>query len=145
VTLDDRDRRILAALAENAWLTYLELGERVNLSASAAQRRVEKLIAAGAISGARAVVSPEALERPVRLYVLVELHDEAKSTLSRFAKRIAAVPDLAEAHYVAGAADIVLVMQTESMARFAAFAEEHLNANPSVRRYQTLTSLRALC
>lgn len=142
--LDDRDRRIVAALARDAWLSYVDLGAQVNLSPSAAQRRVEKLIEAGAITGARASVAPEALGKPLRLYVLVELRDEAKATLTRFTKKIAAWPDLVEAHYVTGAVDIVLVLQASNMEAYAAFADEHLNGDANVRRYKTLTSLRRL-
>ena len=56
---DDRDRKILKALKADAWLTYAALGERVNLSASAVQRRVERLIAAGVLRGAHAEVAGE--------------------------------------------------------------------------------------
>lgn len=144
MNLDDRDRRIVAALARDAWLSYVDLGAEVNLSPSAAQRRVEKLIEVGAITGARASVAPAALGKPLRLYVLVELRDEAKAALTRFSKKIAAWPDLVEAHYVTGAADIVLVLQASNMEAYAAFADEHLNGDANVRSYKTLTSLRRL-
>jgi Lrp/AsnC family leucine-responsive transcriptional regulator len=144
MTLDDRDRRIVAALAKDAWLTYAELGALVSLSPSAAQRRVERLVRDGVVKGARAEVAPEALGRPVRLYVLIELLNESRTAMGEFTKKLLRWPDLVEAHYVAGSADIVLVLQTADMGRYAAFADEHLNGSPHVRRYKTLTSLRAL-
>ena len=142
--MDDRDLRLLSALAENAWLTYVELGTIAHLSASAAQRRVERLIAQGAIEGAHASISPKALGRPLRLYALVELRDESRTTISAFAKRMMSEPEIIEAHYVAGTADILIAMQTSDMNRYADFAEKHLNANPAVRRYKTLTGMRRL-
>lgn len=142
--LDERDRRIVTALARDAWLSYVDLGAAVNLSPSAVQRRVEKLIEAGVIAGARATIAPAALGKPLRLYVLVELQDESKTAMTRFAKKIAAWPDMIEAHYVTGAADIVLVLQASDMEAYAAFADEHLNGDANVRRYKTLTSLRRL-
>lgn len=144
LALDGRDRALLAALARDAWLGYAQLGEAANLSPSAAQRRVEKLVAAGIIEGAEARIAPAALGRPLRLYILVDLHDEANGTLSTFARRMSGNPAVVEAHYVAGAADILIVMQAESMAEYADFAEHQLNSNPSVKRYRTLTSLRPL-
>lgn len=142
--LDERDAKLVAALAEDAWLSYGELGRVVNLSASAVQRRVEKLIAAGVIEGAHAKIAPDALGKPVRLYVLVELTEESKSAINAFTRRLAACRDVEEAHYVAGVFDIIVVIQTASMAGFADFAESHLNTNALVRRYKTLTSLRPL-
>jgi Lrp/AsnC family leucine-responsive transcriptional regulator len=141
---DDRDRQILRALQEDAWLSYGELGERVSLSASAAQRRVEKLIAFGVIRGASARVEPDALGRPLRIYVLVELKDERSATINEFARALRRHADIVEAHYVAGSADIIVVMQTATMADYARFAEHNLNDHPGVRRYQTLSSLRRL-
>jgi len=144
MNLDERDRRILFALEADAWLSYGELGKRVNLSASAAQRRVEKLLAAGVIRGAGARISAEALGRPLQLYVLVELRDETSATINGFARRIAAQEGVVEAHYVAGMTDILITLQMACMAEYAAFAERYLNDNPSVKRYKTLTSLRVL-
>jgi DNA-binding Lrp family transcriptional regulator len=142
--LDERDEKLVTALAGDAWLSYGELGRLVNLSASAVQRRVEKLISAGIIQGARARIAPDALGKPVRLYVLVELMEETKSAINAFTKRLSACRDVEEAHYVAGVFDVIVVIQAASMAGFADFAENHLNANPLVRRYKTLTSLRPL-
>jgi DNA-binding Lrp family transcriptional regulator len=55
---DNRDRQLLDLLKADAWLTYAALGERVNLSASAVQRRVERLIADGTLRGARSICWP---------------------------------------------------------------------------------------
>lgn len=92
--MDDRDRRILEALRADAWLSYAELAVRVHLSASAVQRRVEKLIES--------------------------------------------------AHYVAGEADVVVALRVSDVPEYARFVDERLNADPRVRRFRTLTSLRQL-
>jgi Lrp/AsnC family leucine-responsive transcriptional regulator len=144
VTLDPLDRRILDALAHDAWLTYAALSDRVGLSASAVQRRVERLIADGVLRGAKAIVDHISLGRPLRLYVLVELRDESSTALRAFTKRLAATPGLVEAHYLAGDADVIIVLQMASMAEYADFAGQLLNGNPNVRRYKTLTSLHPL-
>ena len=41
--LDDTDERILAELAEDARATYADIGQRVNLSAPAVKRRVDRI------------------------------------------------------------------------------------------------------
>ncbi|MGE0044627.1 MAG: Lrp/AsnC family transcriptional regulator [Hyphomonadaceae bacterium] len=140
--MDERDQRIAAALEADAWLTYAALGQRVHLSASAVQRRVERMIADGIILGARAEIAPTARGRPLRLFALVELRDESASSLDAFAKKLAKEPDVIEAHYVAGPSDVIIVLQCASMEEYAAFAAKHLNGSPLVRRYKTLTSLR---
>ena len=47
--LDETDELILAELAEHARATYAEIGQRVNLSAPAVKRRVDRMVAAGVI------------------------------------------------------------------------------------------------
>jgi Lrp/AsnC family leucine-responsive transcriptional regulator len=142
--IDRRDRQILDALEADAWLTYAALAQRVHLSASAVQRRVERLMRDGLLLGARARLAPDATRRPVHIFVLVEIKDEATSTLRAFTKTLAKFPDVVEANYVTGSADIVLRVQTATMDTYADFAARLLNDNPVVRRYQTLAVLRAL-
>ena len=144
-TLDDRDLRIIEALRRNAWLSYAELAKRIHLSASAVQRRVEKLIKSRVILGAHARISPAALGRTLRIFVLLELSDERAHTLAALVKKLAASEECTAAHYVTGAFDVLLELQMESMAEYARFAARTLNENPHVRRYTTLTELRSLC
>jgi DNA-binding Lrp family transcriptional regulator len=49
--LDDTDERILAELAEDARATYAQIGQRVNLSAPAVKRRVDRMLDNGVIRG----------------------------------------------------------------------------------------------
>ena len=142
--LDDRDHRILDVLRADAWVSYVDLGRQVNLSASAVQRRVERMIAAGVILGARAEVAFPQAEAPLTIVLLVELADESRQGLQRFTATIAADPAVTEAHYVAGEADVVLKLRLPDMASYDRFVEERINASPLVRRFKTLTALRSL-
>ena len=49
--LDETDERILAELAEHARATFAEIGQRVNLSAPAVKRRVDRMLDNGVIRG----------------------------------------------------------------------------------------------
>jgi DNA-binding Lrp family transcriptional regulator len=142
--LDDRDRRILSLLQTDAWLSYAELSRRVNLSASAVQRRVERMAAAGVILGAHAEVALPEQPAPVILFVLIELADESSRALRDFCATVATNPAVVEAHYVAGEADVVLKLELPDMAAYDRFVEMHVNASPQVRRFKTLTALRPL-
>ncbi len=144
LALDARDRQLLDALEADAWLSYADLATRIHLSASATQRRVERLIASGMILGARARLAPDATRRPVRAYVLIEMKDETTPALRTLARNLAKHVDIVEAHYVTGSVDVVLTVQTESMDTYAALTAKLLNDNPAVRRYQTLAVLRPL-
>ncbi len=144
-TLDDRDLKILEALRKNAWLSYAELSARVHLSASAVQRRVERLIRSKVILGAGARVSPAAHGKPLKIFVLIELADENDAAVAALARKLSDVPGCTSAHYVAGSFDVVVELQMASMEEYATFAAQTLNGNKNVRRYKTLTAMRPLC
>lgn len=143
--LDERDEKIIALLRADAWLSYAEISRRVHLSASAVQRRVERLIASGIILGAEARVAPEAAKgRGLPLYVLVELADDRAQTVQQFSARMSRIKAVVQSHYVTGEADVVLTMEVADIGEYGAFVDRHLNNSRLVRRFKTLTSIRQL-
>jgi Lrp/AsnC family transcriptional regulator, leucine-responsive regulatory protein len=139
--VDDRDLRILDELRNDAWLSYADLAGRVHLSASAVQRRVERLIADGVRLGAQARVADG---RDTLIYVLVELRDDARATVRGFTESLRASRLVESAHYVAGESDVVVTLRVSGVPEYARFFGERLNDDPRVRRVRTLTSLRRL-
>jgi len=144
IALDDRDQRILTLLEADAWLSYVELGGQVNLSASAAQRRVERLISAGIIRGARTVIDkPEAVSG-LTVFLLAELTSETTQSLQRFTATVGAQPEVVEAWYVAGESDLLLKLHLADLPAYDRFVEAHINSSLLVGRFKTLTALRSL-
>jgi len=72
--LDETDERILAELAEHARATFAEIGQRVNLSAPAVKRRVDRMLDNGVIRGFTTVVDRNALGWTTEAYVQVFCH-----------------------------------------------------------------------
>lgn len=140
---DDRDRQILDLLKADAWLTYAALGERVNLSASAVQRRVERLIGDGILRGARAEVAAEP-HAGLTVYLLAELADDSAATIRRVAETLCRAAEVRDAHYVTGDADVILKLELADMAHYDRFVAAHLNSQAAIRRFRTLASLRPL-
>ena len=77
-TVDDIDARIIAALINDARASYALIGQQVGLSAPAVKRRVDRLRAAGAITGFSARVNPAAMGWTTEAYV--ELFCGGKTT-----------------------------------------------------------------
>src|SRR4051794_15908432 len=69
---DALDQRIVALLVENGRATFAEIGEAVGLSAPAAKRRVDRLVADGVITGFAAQVDPAAVGTTMEAFI--ELH-----------------------------------------------------------------------
>jgi DNA-binding Lrp family transcriptional regulator len=140
---DERDRQILHLLRGDAWLTYATLAERVHLSASAVQRRVERLIAERILLGARAEIADES-EDGLTVYLLAELIDDSAHTIRRFSSVLQEAQEVREGHYVTGEADVMLKLAVKDMGQYDRFVATYINGQPTVRRFKTLMALRRL-
>ena len=111
--LDETDERILAELANDARATYAEIGERVNLSAPAVKRRVDRLLDNGVIRGFTTVVDRSALGWNTEAYVQVFRH----GTIAPEQLRAAwiDIPEVISAATVTGTADAMLHVVARDM------------------------------
>src|SRR5690606_25113679 len=71
VRLDRVDERIIAILGADARASFADIGAAVGLSASAAKRRVDRLVESGAIRGFTVVLEPASLGWTTEAYIEV--------------------------------------------------------------------------
>ncbi|TJW74645.1 MAG: AsnC family transcriptional regulator, partial [Mesorhizobium sp.] len=74
--LDRVDRKLLNAVQRDNRLTTAELGELAGLSATACQRRLKRLRDEGVIEADVAIVSPQAVGRPMLMLASISLERE---------------------------------------------------------------------
>jgi len=141
---DSLDRKLVAELQVDAWQTYVSLGEKVGLSASAVQRRIERLKREGLLVGARAEVSEEANTRPLKIFLLLELVSDTKGDLDRLSAMLRGFPGFANAYVTIGATDVVVELDCESMEEFQSWSMTALNSDANVRHCTTLVNLKRL-
>ncbi|MEV5439299.1 Lrp/AsnC family transcriptional regulator [Streptomyces sp. NPDC052682] len=108
--MDDVDRRLLTLLQEDASRPYAALGQAVGLSAGAAHERVRKLREQGVIRRTSVDVDPAAVGRGVLAFVMVNSTRWVGDSGDRFA----AVPEIQEAHVIAGSASVLLKVRTST-------------------------------
>ncbi|MEZ5893155.1 MAG: Lrp/AsnC family transcriptional regulator [Parvularculaceae bacterium] len=141
---DKKDEEIIRLLRDDAWLTHAQIGERIHLSASAVQRRIERLRAAGAITGAKATIDPAVLQGRSRVYLLLELHRDGKSALDALVGSLKGHADISGIDLLAGGYDILITVDCVDIEAFFEFAMTALNENENVRHCSTLTRLKQL-
>ncbi|WP_043834185.1 MULTISPECIES: Lrp/AsnC family transcriptional regulator [unclassified Amycolatopsis] len=110
--MDDLDRKLLAELQRDATQAYAALGQAVGLSAGAAHERVRKLREQGVIRRTTVDVDPAAVGRGVAAFVLVEAN--AWMGDSPTSEAIAALPEVVEAHVIAGPAALLVKIRTST-------------------------------
>lgn len=139
--LDDKDRRLLALLQQDARQSLEALASEVALSAPAVQRRIRRLRAAGVIIGEVAVVAPEAVGVPMTFIVMVELERERAERIDAFRRKVVAEPAVQQCYYVTGEADFILVVLAPDMDAFEALTRRLFFDDPNVRRFRTSVAM----
>ena len=91
MNFDDTDRRILNALQKSGRMSNAELAEKINLSASACHRRVQRLEAEGIIRDYVALLDPRTVDRRTTVFVEISLNAQADETLAAFEREGAGV------------------------------------------------------
>jgi DNA-binding Lrp family transcriptional regulator len=140
-TLDALDERIIAALVDDARASYAEIGEQVGLSAPAVKRRVDRLRAAGVITGYSARVEPAALGWTVEAYV--ELYCRGKTSPADIRVAAARHPEVVSACTVTGEADALLHILASDVHHFEQVVER-ISAEPFVVRTKSVIVLSRL-
>ena len=135
--LDDTDRRLLRALQTNALLTAQELGDKLNLSASQAGRRRQRLEAAGVLKGARAVVDGAAVGLDVQAFVQVQMAGHTAEGARAFHRLVRATPEVTAAFTLTGEADYLLRVRCADLAALHRLIHDVLLPHPAVARVQS--------
>lgn len=133
--MDAIDRKILALYQLDTRRIAASIGAEVGLSAAAVQRRLKRLRADGTIVGEIALVDNMAVGRPITCIVSIALSSTA-AHVDRFARRMRGQPDVQQCYHVTGSMDIVLVVTSETMEAYRAFARTWLETS-DVARYET--------
>jgi DNA-binding Lrp family transcriptional regulator len=141
MAFDELDGRIVAALVENARATYAEIGARVGLSAPAVKRRVDRLRAAGAITGFSARVDPSAMGWTTEAYV--ELFCRGRTSPSGIAAAVSKYPEVIGAATITGEADALLHILAADVRHFERVVER-IGAEPFVVRTRSVIVLSRL-
>jgi DNA-binding Lrp family transcriptional regulator len=112
--IDAVDQQIVALLTQNARRSYGDIGERVALSPPAVKRRVDRLLASGALRGFTTVVDHGAMGEHTE--ALVELFYAPGTLLDQVAETLRAHPEVVEAWSVTGEADAIARVRTKDNA-----------------------------
>ena len=119
--LDRIDRRIVHALMRDATLPVAQLAERVGLSQTPCWKRVQKLEAAGVITGRVAIVDPVRIGLGLTVFVEITAAEHTPQWREAFAGVVADHPAIIEVHRMAGEVDYLLKVVVSGTQAFDAF------------------------
>lgn len=132
-TLDDIDKKIIAALQGEGRLPIVDLADRVGLSPTPCQRRVKRLEEEGIITRYAALISPAAMGYGLQALVEVTLDDHSEKTVEAFEAAIRDRPEVVACYAVTGDMDFLLHIFAPDLASFSDFALKALLRMPGVK------------
>ncbi|MEV6206347.1 Lrp/AsnC family transcriptional regulator [Kitasatospora sp. NPDC051914] len=140
--MDRTDRRILHELQQDGRLTNAELAGRVGLTPSPCLRRVRQLEQDGVIRGYRALLDGAAVGRGFQPFVTVVMRHEDRATVAEFEERVAALPEVVEAHRLFGEPDYLLRIAVADIAAYERFITDVLSGLPGIAQVNSLMTMK---
>ena len=141
--MDELDHRIIDLLQREGRATQLELSRSVGLSQPAVAERIRKLEERGVITGYTARVDASKLGKDITAFIGVSI--EHPKYFDGFARRVLAMPEVLEAHRVAGQDSYILKVRTRNTKTLDTLLVETLRTISGVTRTHTtivLTSIK---
>ena len=147
--MDRVDRKLLTLLQADCTLSIAQLAEQVNLSATPCWKRIQRLEAEGVIERRVALVDPELVGLGLTVFVAIEAGDHSPAWLERFAAAVNAMPEVMEAHRMAGDVDYMLRVVTTDLRAYDAFYKrliaavgpKNVSSRMSMERVKSTTAL----
>lgn len=140
-SLDTFDRKILEILQRDNMTPQRAIGQAVNLSAPAVQRRIKRMTEDGVIRANVAIVDPAAAGQAITIFVEVEVISETAEQIEQAKRAFATVPEIQQCYYVTGEADFVLVIVVPTMAAYETLTRRLFFGNNNVKRFRTFVAM----
>jgi Lrp/AsnC family leucine-responsive transcriptional regulator len=140
--LDPVDRQILALLQDNARIPQAEIARTVGLAPSAVLERVRKLEARGVVRDYVTVLDPRALDQRLLAFVAVRTTDRPGE--ARVSDTLAAIPEVLEAHQVAGDDCLLLKIRARDPEHLSQILRERIGSVEGVRSTRTTIVLETI-
>ena len=135
--LDDLDRKILHEVQLNNQLTSTQLAERIGLSPTSAQRRLNRLRRDKIIKGDVAIIAGADVGRTMTMIVSVQLERDRSDIIDHFKKAVRKEPNVMSAYYVTGDTDFVLLISARDINQYEEFTRTFLYDNPDIKGFKT--------
>ena len=131
--MDRFDAEILQELERDGRISWVGLAERVNLSPSACQRRVESLRSSGVIERYTVRLNEAALGHGVKAFVAVRIDRQDPAIARQFRNWVAEHRQVQTCHMVSGTEDFMLEVVAPDLESFGRFVDGELLSLPAVK------------
>lgn len=135
--MDIYDIKLLNLLQRNNKLTTDRLGELIDLSTSAVQRRIRSLRERKIIEADVSIIAPEHVGLSLMAVVLVTFERDQVQLVEEFKRHMIAADEVLHCYYVTGVADMIVTLCIEDIRAYHEFARKYFSSNSNVRQFTT--------
>ncbi len=118
MSLNETDRALLRAMAQDASQSAAAIGRAVGLAQSATWRRLRRLEQEGFVSARRLELDPEKLGYGVTVFLGIKLATKGRVSLEDFERAVTAIPEVQTVEHVLGLYDYRLRVVARDLADF---------------------------
>jgi Lrp/AsnC family transcriptional regulator len=119
--MDKIDLQILDCLQNDATVSVSEIAKQVGLSTSPCWNRIQRLEAAGVITGRVALLNAKALNVGVTCFVSIRTNQHSAAWFENFSKSVSSFPEVVEFYRLSGDVDYLLRVVVPDIASYDAF------------------------
>ncbi|WP_443946440.1 Lrp/AsnC family transcriptional regulator [Pedobacter sp. AW1-32] len=136
--LDRFDLEILRIIQKDNLTPQRKIGEMVNLSAAAVQRRIKRMHENGVIKSDVSVIDPSLIGCPITIVVEVEMQNDRKELTIHAKQKFSRCKQVQQCYYVTGDIDFVLIINVATMVEYEALTQELFFENENVNATKLL-------
>ncbi|SRR5258706_9757379 len=140
--LDRTDLRILREITLDGRTSDVALGERINLSSTAAARRRKILEESGAVSGYTTTLNLDYLGIGIVVMVAIELNSQAEQVLNEFEAAVVRCPSMTYCSFVSGDTDFIMMVHVRSLEDYDRVYRSELSTLPHVAKIRSSFVMR---
>lgn len=142
IEIDKIDRKILKCLQTDGRMSNADIAGTVNVSSATCHRRIQRLVDDGVISGFRAVINPDAVERSVAIVIGVVLEKSTPDSFATFESAVTEFPFILDCQCVAGDFDYFMKIRVRDVSDFNRLHRREILTLPGVRQLRSFFVLK---
>ena len=139
VNLDKLDLQIIAAMMEDAGISYADLGKNLSVSGGTIHVRIKKLQESGIVKGTRLNVELKELGYDITAFVGIYL--EKSSLYDTVAKDLKKIPEIVRLNYTTGNYSMFIEIVCRDITQLRHVLHDELQKIKGIERTETLISL----
>jgi len=124
--LDEVDNKLIQALSDDSRISWVQLSEKIHLSASACQRRVDALREQGVITGFTLKTDLKKTGLTIQAFIQIKVERQHIERAEKFRRSIATYPEVLSAYKLSGHVDYLAHVAVEDIDALSVFIDRKL-------------------